>query len=191
MAILLVGALAILLLVVIVVGYFIAIYNGLVTLKNNIEKAWSNIDVLLKQRHDELPKLIKVCESYMQYERETFERITKARTFYNNANTVEDKAQANNMISSALKTLFAVAENYPQLKANENFMQLQGRITGLEENIADRREFYNESVNNYNIRIAQIPDLIVARMLGYPPKPMFQVAEEDKKDIDINIKVPS
>jgi LemA protein len=191
MAILLVGALAILLLVVIVVGYFIAIYNGLVTLKNNIEKAWSNIDVLLKQRHDELPKLIKVCESYMQYERETFERITKARTFYNNANTVEDKAQANNMVSSALKTLFAVAENYPQLKANENFMQLQGRITGLEENIADRREFYNESVNNYNIRIAQIPDLIVARMLGYPPKPMFQVAEEDKKDIDINIKVPS
>jgi LemA protein len=191
MAILLVGALAILLLVIIVVGYFIAIYNGLVTLKNNIEKAWSNIDVLLKQRHDELPKLIKVCESYMQYERETFERITKARTFYNNANTVEDKAQANNMISSALKTLFAVAENYPQLKANENFMQLQGRITGLEENIADRREFYNESVNNYNIRIAQIPDLIVARMLGYPPKPMFQVAEEDKKDVDINIKVPS
>lgn len=173
------------------IGYFITIYNGLVSLKNNIKKAWANIDVLLKQRHDELPKLIKVCESYMKYERDTLERITKARAFYNTANTVSEKVKANNMVSDALKSLFAVAENYPDLKANQNFMQLQGRITSLEENIADRREFYNESVNNYNIRIAQVPDVIVARMLGYQPETMFQVSEEDKKDVDININMPA
>lgn len=191
MVALIIVLIAILIFIVIVVGYFVTIYNGLIGLRNNINKAWSNIDVLLKQRHDELPKLIKVCESYMQYERETLERITKARAFYNTANTVPEKVKANNMISDALKTLFAVAENYPQLKTNENFMQLQGRITSLEENIADRREFYNESVNNFNIRIAQIPDLIVARLLGYQPHPLFQVAENDKKDVDINIKVPA
>lgn len=176
--------------VAIAVGYFITIYNGLVRLKNNIKKSWSNIDVLLKQRHDELPKLVKVCESYMQYEKKTLENITKARSAYNNAGSVKEKAKADNMIAGALKTLFAVAENYPELKANENFMQLQNRITSLEDNIADRREFYNESVNNYNIRIAQIPDVIVARMLGYQNETLFEVREEDRRDVDINISVP-
>jgi len=175
---------------VIVIGYFVTIYNGLVRLKNNIKKSWSNIDVLLKQRHDELPKLVKVCESYMAYEKKTLEDITKARAFYNTANTVKDKVKANNMVSDALKSLFAVAENYPDLKANQNFMQLQQRISTLEENIADRREFYNESTNNYNIRIAQIPDVFVARILGYQPETLFEVTEEDRKDVDINIKVP-
>jgi LemA protein len=173
------------------IGYFVTIYNGLIRLKNNIKKAWSNIDVLLKQRHDELPKLIKVCESYMQYEKKTLENITKARSFYNSAGSVKDKVKANNMVSDALKSLFAVAENYPDLKANQNFMQLQGRITSLEENIADRREFYNESVNNYNIRIAQLPDVIVARILGYRDETLFEVSEEDRRDVDININVPS
>ena len=174
----------------IIIGYFVTIYNGLVRLKNNIKKSWSNIDVLLKQRHDELPKLIKVCESYMQYEKKTLENITKARAFYNNASTVKDKVKANNMVSDALKSLFAVAENYPELKANQNFMQLQNRITSLEENIADRREFYNESVNNYNIRIAQIPDVMVARMLGYQRETLFEVAQEERRDVNINISVP-
>jgi len=177
--------------VAIIIGYFITIYNGLIGLRNNINKAWSNIDVLLKQRHDEIPKLIKVCESYMQYEKGTLEKITNARAFYNSANSVEEKVKAGNMVSDALKTLFAVAENYPDLKANQNFMQLQGRISTLEESIADRREFFNESANNFNIRIAQIPDLFIARLLGYQPHTLFQVIEEDKKDVDININVPS
>ncbi len=191
MTILIVILLIVAVIAVIVIGYFVTIYNGLIRLKNNIKKAWSNIDVLLKQRHDELPKLVKVCESYMQYEKKTLENITKARSFYNSADSVKEKSKANNMISDALKSLFAVAENYPDLKANQNFMQLQGRITSLEDNIADRREFYNESVNNYNIRIAQLPDVIVARILNYTPETLFEVIEEDRKDVDININVPA
>src|ERR1700676_2762531 len=115
--------------------YFAALYNGLVRLKNDIDKACANIDVLLKQRPDELPKLIEACKGYMQYEQKTFQMIVEARNAYQSATTVQDKAQADNMVTGALKTLFAVAENYPDLKANSNFLQLQGRITELEEKI--------------------------------------------------------
>src|SRR5437016_2443367 len=149
--------------------YFITIYNSLVRLKNDIGKAWANIDVLLKQRHDELPKLIETCKGYMQYEQKTFQMVVEARNAYQKAATVQDKAQADNMVTGALKTLFAVAENYPELKANNNFQQLQARITELEEKIADRREYFNDSVNTYNIRIQQVPDVIVARMMNLQP----------------------
>ena len=118
--------------VLVVVGvfvYFITIYNSLVRLRNDIDKAWANIDVLLKQRHDELPKLIETCKGYMQYEQKTFQLITEARTAFMRANTVAEKAQADNLITGALKSLFAVAENYPELKANNDFMQLQNRIS--------------------------------------------------------------
>ena len=124
--------------------YAAGIYNGLVQVKNNIKKSWANIDVLLKQRANELPKLINTVKGYMTHERETLEKLTQARTQFLNAGTVAEKASADNMMSQALKSLFAVAENYPNLKANENFMQLQGRISGLENEIADRREFYND-----------------------------------------------
>src|SRR5512147_2520750 len=120
-----------LVLVLFVVGvfiYFITIYNSLVRLKNDINKSWSNIDVLLKQRHDELPKLVETCKGYMQYEQKTFQMIAQARTAYTQATSVGQKAQADNMISGALKSLFAVAENYPELKANNNFLMLQKRI---------------------------------------------------------------
>ncbi len=183
--------LAILVLVVLIliavgiVLYLVTIYNSLVRLKNDIDKAWANIDVLLKQRHDELPKLIDTCKGYMQYEQKTFQSIVEARNAYQNANTVQDKAQADNMISGALKSLFAVAENYPDLKANNNFMQLQGRITELEEKIADRREFYNDDVNTYNIRIQQFPDVFIARMMNYQPHELFKVAEEDRRDVEV------
>ena len=172
-------------LVLICFGYFIGIYNGLIRLKNNLKKAWANIDVLLKQRHDELPKLIEVCKGYMTYEKGLLETITKARSIYQGAQNMQDKAQADNMISGALKTLFAVAENYPTLKANEEFMHLQTRISSLESEIADRREFYNESVNNYNIKIQSFPDVIIANMMSFRQEELFKVAEEDKKDVEI------
>ena len=166
-------------------GYFIGMYNALVRLKNNIKKAWSNIDVLLKQRSDELPKLIASVKGYMKHEQGTLTELTKARTAMMKADTIEKKAKADNQITGALKTLFAVAENYPNLKANENFMQLQSRISGLENELADRREFYNDSVNTYNIRIQSFPDMIVAGMLHYTPEDMFKVAEADKQDVKV------
>jgi len=142
---------------VILVGYFVSIYNSLVRLKHNIEKAWSNIDVLLKQRHDELTKLLETVKGYMAYEKDVLTQVTKARTDFLNAGTVGEKAKADGMMTAALKTLFAVAENYPDLKANESFLQFQNRISGIEGQISDRREFYNDSVNIFNIRIEQIP----------------------------------
>jgi LemA protein len=176
--------------VLVVVGvfvYFITIYNSLVRLRNDIDKAWANIDVLLKQRHDELPKLIETCKGYMQYEQKTFQLITEARTAFMKANTVGEKAQADNLISGALKSLFAVAENYPELKADSNFMQLQNRISELEEKIADRREFLNDDVNTYNIRIQQLPDVFIAHMMNLQRKDLFKVTEEDRRDVEVKL----
>src|SRR6185503_17162305 len=131
----------------VILVYVVGIYNTLVRLSNHIDKAWSNIDVILKQRHDELPKLVEVCNSYMIHERETLESITKARTAYREGLNINDKAQAENQIVGALGKLFAVAEQYPDLKANQEFLAVQQRISALESTIADRREFYNDSVN--------------------------------------------
>ncbi|MFA5008623.1 MAG: LemA family protein [Candidatus Omnitrophota bacterium] len=170
--------------------YFVAVYNGLILLSRNIEKAWANIDVLLKQRYDELPKLIKVCEGYMKYERETLEKITALRAACLGAKSVGEASQAEGELAKGLKTLFAVAENYPDLKANQNFLQLQGRISYLEGQIADRREFYNDSVNTYNIRINQIPDMFVANMLNMKAKELFKAMEEEKKDVEIKFDFP-
>jgi len=173
-----------------IVLYFVTVYNGLILLSRNIDKAWANIDVLLKQRYDELPKLIKVCEGYMKYERETLEKITAARTACINAKTVGEASQAEGELAKGLKTLFAVAENYPDLKANQNFLQLQTRISYLEGQIADRREFYNDSVNTYNIRINQIPDMFVANMLNMKAKELFKALEEERKDVEIKFDFP-
>jgi len=163
--------------------YVVTIFNGLIALKNDIAKAWANIDILLKQRHDELSKLLDVCKGYMDYERDTLQKITQARSLYQQAVSVDQKAQADQSMTSALRGFFAVAENYPQLKANDNFMRLQGRITDLESQIADRREFYNDSVNTFNIRIQQMPDTFVASFMKLTPSPMFQVEEADKADV--------
>ena len=183
LGILLFGALAI-------VGYFITIYNGLISLKENIKKSWSNIDVILKQRHDELPKLISVCESYSEFEHGILDRLMKAREKYFKAKGVARKSEASNEVTAALQGIFALAENYPDLKTNKNFMQLQERISHLEETLADRREFYNDSVNNYNIRIKQIPDVLVAGMLSYQDEEMFKVSQKEREDVKINIKIP-
>lgn len=172
-------------LIVGLVFYAIGIYNGLVLVKNNIEKSWANIDVLLKQRSDELPKLLETVKGYMKHEEGTFEKITKARTQFLDAQTVTEKANANNMMSQALKSLFAVAENYPELKADTQFIHLQTRISGLENEISDRREFYNDSVNTYNIRIESIPDMFVARFMNLQKRDMFKATESERVDVEI------
>jgi len=161
------------------------IYKKLVRLAYNIDKAWSNIDVILKQRHDELPKLVEVCNSYMLHERETLESVTKARTAYSTGLNIDDKAQAENQIVGALGKLFAVAEQYPDLKANQEFLALQQRISALESTIADRREFYNDSVNLYNIAIQQIPTLWVAQEIGYTARPLLRVSPSDRKNVPL------
>jgi len=168
------------------IWYLVTIFNGLVELKNDIDKAWSNIDIMLKQRHDELSKLLDVCRGYMNFESETLLKITQARSQYQQASTMDQKAQADQTMTSALRGFFAVAENYPDLKANNNFMQLQKRITELESQIADRREFYNDSVNTFNIRIQQMPDTLVASFMKLTPRPMFKVEDADKADVNMS-----
>ena len=181
------GAMIVFLLVVGLGIYFAIVFNSLVLLRNNIDKAWANVDVLLKQRHDELPKLIDTCKGYMQYEQQTLLAVTDARSAYARAGSLPEKAQAENQLTGALRSLFAVAEKYPELKANENFLALEQRITALEEEIADRREFFNDSVNTYNIRIRQLPDVFVAMLLFMRPKEMFQATEEDRRDVEVKL----
>jgi LemA protein len=177
-------------LAVVLIGYCIGIYNQLIAIRVNVDKSWANIEVLEKQRYDEIPKLVKVCEGYMQYERETLERVIAARTRYLSAQGPADVAQADAQLAGALKSLFALAEAYPDLKANQNFMQLQQRVTALENEIADRREFYNESVTILNTRIEQIPYVFFARMLNYQPREMYKVAAEEKASPEIKFAFP-
>ncbi|HDP89637.1 MAG TPA: LemA family protein [Thioalkalivibrio sp.] len=173
---------------VVALVYLVTIYNHLVNLKHGVSKAWSNIEVLLKQRHDELPKLVEVCKQYMGYEQETLERVMQARSQVATAQQAHDvKAlgAAEGMLRMGLGQLFAVAEDYPDLKANENFRHLQQRISGLENAIADRREYYNESVNRNNVRIQQFPDVIVARLFGFGPFELLQFSAAETADVDI------
>lgn len=172
----------------VVAFYAIAIYNGLVNLKHGVSKAWANIDVLMKQRHDELPKLVETCKQYMQYEQETLERVMQARAAVSSAREQGDMGAlggAENQLRLGLGNLFAVAEAYPDLKANETFQHLQTRITGLENSIADRREYYNESVNNNNVRIEQFPDLIIARLFNFKAAELLEFSAEEKQDVDL------
>jgi len=160
--------------------YLGTIYNGLVALRNDIDKAWANIDVLLKQRHDEVPRLVDVCKGYMQYEKETLQSITDARAKYAAAGTIDQKAAASGNVSASVQRLLATAENYPELKANASFLELQGRITELESQIADRREFYNDAINLFNTRIRQVPDSFLAKVLDMKERPMFLVTAAEK-----------
>ena len=171
------------------VGYFLAIYNSLVEMKNNIGRSWANIDVLLKQRHDELPKLVKVAEAYMQHERAIFDKLSEARGALAEARTVGQRANAENQITRALGSFFAVAENYPDLKANQSFHSLQQRISELENAIADRREFYNDIVTMFNTRIEQIPDLWVAQGMTLQKAELFKIEESERRDVEIAFRM--
>lgn len=169
-------------------AYAVIIYNALVRLKHGIGKAWSNIDVLLKQRHDELPKLVETCKQYMQHERNTLEQVITARNAVSSARENHDVAalgKAESGLRAGLGQLFALAENYPDLKANESFQFLQQRISGLENGIADRRELYNEAVNLNNVRIEQFPDVLLARRFGFKAAELLQFSAAEKADVNI------
>jgi LemA protein len=172
----------------VVVVYSIMIYNGLVNVKNNVSKAWANIDVLLKQRHDEIPKLVDTCKQYMKHEQDTLEKVIQARSRVSDARESQNVAAlgaAEGALRAGLGNLFAVAESYPDLKANESFLQLQSRISGLENAIADRREFYNDSVNINNISIEQFPDLILARLFNFGRAEMLRFEVSELEDVDV------
>jgi LemA protein len=182
------GILIILAILIVVVLYVIFIYNNLVALKHNVSKAWSNIDVLLKQRHEELPKLVEVCKQYMEYEKDTLQKIVTARSAVMSARSSGDVGalgMAESELRLGLGNLFALAENYPELKANDSFQKLQSRISQLENSIADRREVYNESVNLNNIRIEQFPDVIIARIFTFKAFELLEFSEEEKQDVNI------
>ena len=174
--------------VVVAAVYGIMVYNSLVTVKHNVSKAWANIDVLLKQRHDEIPKLVEVCKQYRQFEQETLTRVIEARSKVFSASQSQNMGElgkAETQLRGSLANLFAVAEAYPELKTNEQFLNLQSRISALENAIADRREFYNESVNVNNVRIEQFPDAIIARMGNFPPRQLLEFSTEEKSDVDV------
>jgi LemA protein len=170
-----------------VLAYIIILYNELVRLRNDNDRAWANIDVLLKQRHDEVPNLVACVKGYMEHERETLEAVTRARAASMSAASIPQKAQADLFLTGALRSLFAVAERYPDLKANQNFLALQNRISELEERIADRREFFNDDVNTYNTRIGQIPEMFLAGMMSLQPRQMFQVNEQDRQQVEVKL----
>ncbi|HVI10691.1 MAG TPA: LemA family protein [Candidatus Binatia bacterium] len=168
-----------------VMTYGVILYNELVRLRNDNDRAWANIDVLLKQRHDEIPNLVETVKGYMQHEQQTLQAVTQARAASMSAASVAQKAEADAMMTGALRGLFAVAESYPQLKANDNFLKLQNRISELEERIADRREFFNDDINTYNTRIGQVPEVFVASFMSLKPRDFFKVAEEDRKLVEV------
>jgi LemA protein len=168
--------------------YSISLYNHLVSVKHAVSKAWANIDVLLKQRHDELPKLVETCKQYMKFEQDTLTKVMEARSKVFSAREAQNigaLGQAEGALRGALGNLFALAEAYPDLKTNQTFLQLQSRISSLENGIADRREFYNESVNVNNVRIEQFPDTIVAGMFSFKPAQLLEFQTEEKADVDV------
>jgi len=166
--------------IVIAAIVLVLIYNNLITLKTRVENAWSQIDVQLKKRYDLVPNLVETVKGYAKHEKEIFENVTKARAAALSATNLKEKAKAEGELTSALKTLFAVAENYPTLRASENFKLLQEQLEGIESKIAYARQFYNDSVLEYNTKIAQIPDVFIAKLMGFGPKEFFKIEEQEK-----------
>lgn len=180
--------------VVVLLGYGVILYNSLVSVKNAVAKAWANIDVLLKQRHDELPKLVDTCKQYMQHEQATLSRVIQARAQVAGAREAHDinaLGAAESALRQGLGQLFALVEAYPELKANEQFLHLQSRISQLESAIADRREFYNDSVNINNVRIEQFPELLIARRFKFQPCALLQFTADELQDVDIGQRFKS
>ena len=164
----------------------IYVYNKLVRLRNQVKNSWAQIDVQLKRRYDLIPNLIETVKGYMKHEREVLENITKARSMLMNAKTIPEKSKANNMLTNTLKSLFAVAENYPNLKANENFLQLQEEITGTENKIAYARQHYNDMVMIFNTTIQKFPENVFAGILGFRQHDSFEANEEERKNVKVS-----
>lgn len=164
----------------------VGIYNSLVKLKNKAEEAWSDIDTQLKKRYDLIPNLVETVKGYAKHESETFEEVTKARTMAMDATSMQDRQKAENMLTGALKSLFALAENYPDLKANENFMQLQETLAEVEEHIQLSRRYFNATVRELNIKIESFPSNIVANIFKFEKREFFEIEEEEKKNVKVS-----
>ncbi len=167
------------------VFYIFSIYNGLIQLRNNVDKAWANIDVLLKQRSDLVPNLVETVKGYEKHEKAIFENVAQMRSAMMSAQGPAAKAKANDMLSSALRSIFAVAENYPELQASNNFLELQKQLESIENQIADRREFYNDSVMLYNTRIKVLPDTVIAGIIGCKETEYFKATESEKQNVEV------
>lgn len=161
------------------------IYNSLVTKRNRVQNAWAQIDVQLKKRYDLVPNLVETVKGYAKHEKSVFEEVTKARAAVMSAKTPQESAAANNMLSAALKSLFAVAENYPKLRANENFLHLQSELSEIEGKIAYARQFYNDSVYDYNTSLQVFPNNIFAGLLGFRATEFFKASEEESKAVTV------
>lgn len=166
--------------------YLWFVYNGLVTSKLRIDEALSHIDVQLKRRTDLIPNLVETVKGYAKHEKELFENVTKARSHLLSARSTQEKAEANNMLTDTLKTLFAVAENYPQLRASENFKQLQDELSDTENKIAYSRQFYNSNVLDYNTRLTIFPSALVGKLFNMKPAEFFAANEEERKSIKVS-----
>ena len=170
-------------LVVLIAGWFFTSYNSLVSLKVRVENAWSQIDIQLKRRHDLIPNLVEAVKGYMNYEKETLEKVIKARSQAIDATSIADKAQAENFLTQTLRSLFAVVERYPDLKANQNVLKLQEELTSTENKISFARQYYNDEVGRFNTMILVVPTNIVANSLGFTKKDFFQITEAGDKEV--------
>ena len=179
-----VGIIVIVVIVVLAFG-LVGMYNGLITLKNRVDEAWSDISVQLKRRYDLIPNLINTVKGYATHEKEVFEKVTEARTRAMGAGNTADKAEAENALSGTLKTLFAVSENYPELKANQNFLELQRELTDTEDKIMASRRFYNGNVRDFNTKIEVFPTNLLAGMLNFTKREFFEAADAEKENVKV------
>jgi len=171
--------------IVVIIFIVIAMYNGLVQSRLKAKNAWSQIDVQLQRRFDLIPNLVETVKGYAAHEQDTLEKVIAARNNYASASSVEDKAAANNALSQTLKSIFALSESYPDLKANQNFMALQTELTGTEDKITYSRQFYNDTVQMYNTAIMRFPANLIAGMFGYTEEPFFQIDEAEKEPVKV------
>src|SRR3990172_13080960 len=172
--------------VVLIAFVMVGMYNGLVRSRNRVKEAWSGIDVQLRRRASLIPNLVETVKGYAAHERETFEEVTRARSMVEQAGNAKSAAEANNMLTGALRHLFAVAENYPQLQASQNFMDLQNELSDIEEKIAFSRQFYNTNVLDYNNRLQTVPTVFMANMFGFKQEEFFEADEEGRAEVQVD-----
>jgi len=176
------GLLILLIVFAVIVVFVVGIYNGLVSLRNRSENAWAQVDVQLRRRYDLIPNLVETVKGYAKHEKETFQNVTEARSKAINAGTVKEQEDAENMLSGALKSLFAVVESYPDLKANQNFLMMQEELAGTEGKIAYARQFYNDSVMKFNTKQQVFPSNVIANMFNFQEKEYFEIEEAAAKE---------
>lgn len=176
------------LVLLVLVGLLIAFYNSIVQLKVKVDEAWADIDTFLKQRYDMIPNLVNTVKGYMKHESKTLEKVTELRSRVANASSMTERAEADNMLSGTLKTLFAVAENYPDLKANQNFLDLQEKLTGLEDKLQMSRRFYNATVRDFNTKVEMFPGNIIAGFFSFKVREFFEVAGEERENVKVSFE---